>query len=177
MFVFQLVGKWNRGGVFQWFETLFLAPFILVGIGLIVAVLLAGLKWIVAGLTGQVEVEISTHPLSLGETVRIHVNQSGQFPLGSVVLVLLCTEEATYVAGTSKSTATRVVVRHPISQPDENPNGGSLPLSTEFTVPADAMHSFDAPNNKIHWTIRVIGRVLGVLPFSSNYRLTVTWKG
>ena len=173
-FVYELIERFNGGAAVQWSEALFLIPFILVGLLLIGAVILAGLNWFVAQLVGRVDVELSDHPLVPGATLRIHVAQAGLFSLGRVVVFLVCSEEVTYVAGTSTSTAKKDVDQHSISDPEQNPDGGGLPLTTEFTVPADAMHSFEAPNNEINWTIRVTGRVLGLLPFSSEYSVTVS---
>jgi hypothetical protein len=172
VFVFQLARKWGQGGAFQWIEAAFLVPFVVIGLLMIGFAVAAGLKWIVAGLVGSVEVELSAHPLAPGREARVHVAQRGLFPLARVSVWLVCAEEATYVAGTSKSAAREEVAKHTVADPDQNPDGGGLPLETAFTVPADAMHSFEAPNNKITWTLRVRGRVLG-LPFSDEYGVIV----
>ncbi|MBA4191003.1 MAG: hypothetical protein C0467_23710 [Planctomycetaceae bacterium] len=173
VFVVQAFTKWNAKGVVAWVEALFLSPFVLVGLVLIAFTLYAGLTWIVSWLVGRVEVEISEHPLAVGGSSRIQITQAGLFPLARVCVWLVCTEEATYVAGTSQSTAKKEIAKHSVSDPDESPTGGGLPLATEFKVPADAMHSFDAPNNEIKWTLRVTGRVLGVLPYRNDYAVTV----
>lgn len=177
VFVYQLLAKWNRGQPVKWIEALFLVPFVLVGLAIIAFALIAGMQWFVSLLVGRVEVELSDHPLTPGGRARVHVSQAGLFRLARVTVELVCTEEATYVAGTSKSTASREVAAHPISDPDRSPDGGWLPLTAEFTVPADAMHSFDAPNNEINWTVRVAGRVLGVLPFGDVYGTCVVPAG
>jgi hypothetical protein len=171
IFVWRLIDDWNRMGGFKWFNAAFLVPFVLVGIVLILAVLGSALKWFVSSLTGRIDVEVSTHPLVLGGSSRIHVAQRGLIALKRVELRLICTEAATYIAGTSTATATKEVVRHLIADPDENPAGG-LPLEIDFTVPADAMHSFEAPNNKIIWTLRVTARFFG-FALRDDYRLAV----
>jgi hypothetical protein len=173
VFVYEVFDKWNRGQGFQWFQAAFLVPFLLVGLLLVLMVLAAGMKWFVSWLVGRVEVEVSAHPFVPGSAARVRVGQTGLFPLARVSVELACTEEATYVAGTSKSTAKREVASHDVSTPEANPDAGGLPVDAEFTVPADAMHSFDAPNNKINWTVRVTGRVLGTLPFSDEYAVAV----
>jgi hypothetical protein len=177
VFVYQLFDQWNRGRGFQWLQALFLIPFVAVGLLLFLVVLAAAVKWLVSGLVGRVEVEVSAHPLAPGARVRFRVAQTGLFPVARVSVRLVCTETATYVAGTSKSTANREVALHDVSTPEANPDAGGLPLDAEFTVPADAMHSFDAPNNKINWTVRVTGRVLGLLPFSDQYTFTMAPGG
>jgi hypothetical protein len=173
VFVYQVIDKWNRGVVVQWFEVLFLVPFVLVGVVLILGVVAAAFKWLLSLLVGTVEVELSAHPLAPGMRAQLHVAQSGPFPLGRVGVALVCAEEASYVAGTSKSTARQEVVNAPVADPRHSPEGGAVPLAAEFTVPAGAMHSFDAPNNKIVWTVRVAGRVLGLFPYSDEFGVTV----
>ncbi|VTU01169.1 Uncharacterized protein OS=Blastopirellula marina DSM 3645 GN=DSM3645_05800 PE=4 SV=1 [Gemmataceae bacterium] len=171
-FVVNVVRGWNRGGLIRWGELLFLSPFLLVGLAIIAAALYAGLNWIVSSLVGRVVAELSDHPLAPGAAGRVHVAQGGIVPLGRVTVWLVCTEEATYVAGTSKSTAKKEVEKHPVADPEAT--GGSLPLTAEFAVPRDAMHTFHAPNNKIAWTVRVTGRALGVLPYRADFGFTVS---
>jgi hypothetical protein len=171
LFLWRLIADWNRMGAFRWFNAAFLVPFVLVGIVLILAVLATAVRWFASGLIGKIEVELSTHPLAAGGSSRIHVAQRGLIALRRVELQLICTEAATYVAGTSTATANKEVVQHLIADPDQNLAGG-LPLEVDFTAPADAMHSFEAPNNKITWTLRVTARILG-LGFREDYRLAV----
>ena len=40
-------------------------------------------------------------------------------------------------------------------------------------VPGQAMHSFAAAHNKIAWTLRLKGRVGGILPYESEYPVLV----
>jgi hypothetical protein len=172
IFVWRLIADWNRMGRFRWFQVAFLAPFVLVGIVLIIAVFATALRWFMSGLVGRIEVELAEHPVAPGRAIRIHVAQRGAMALKGVEARLICTEEASYLAGTTRSTATKEVARHLLFDPDQSPDGGRLPLEFEFTVPADSMHSFQAPNNKIKWTVRVEGRVLG-LRFRDDFTLAV----
>jgi hypothetical protein len=125
-------------------------------------------------MAGTVDVELSAHPLAPGMRAQLHVAQSGPFSLGRVTVALVCAEEASYVAGTSKSTARNEVVNLTVADPEQSPDGGGVPLTAEFTVPAGVMHSFEAPNNKIVWTVSVTGRVLGLFPYSEDYGVTVS---
>jgi hypothetical protein len=172
VFVYQFLDKWNRGVVVQWTEALTLVPFVLIGLVLILGAIVAGVKWFIASLVGHVDVELSAHPLTPGSKLQMNVTQTGSLPLAKVTVSLICTEKATYMAGTSKSTAEKVIAQHQLVDPDQNPDG-ALPITVDITVPTHAMHSFDAPNNEINWTIRVTGRVLGVLPFSSTFSVTI----
>ena len=43
----------------------------------------------------------------------------------------------------------------------------------EFTIPPDAMHSFDSLHNRISWRLDVCGEVEGAPPFTRSYVLVV----
>ena len=131
-------------------------------------------KWIVSKFVGRVEVELSAHPLAPGGPVRVRVAQMGSVPLRRVMVDLVCTEEATYISGTSTATDKLQVARHALADSDDHPGG--LPLEFDYTVPADAMHSFEAKNNKIKWIVRVAGRAMG-LPYRDDYSVIVTADG
>jgi len=171
-FVIDAFNKWNRAGQIPWLDMLFLTPFVLVGLLMIGTAFFFGVRWFVSTLTGQVAVEVSAHPMLPGDVVRIHIAQTGTFRLVRVAVLLVCTEEATYIAGTSKSTAKKEVAKHPLVDPGANPDGDGLPLTTDSTIPTGLMHSFDAPNNKIKWVLRVTARVMG-FSFSNDYGVTV----
>jgi hypothetical protein len=115
-------------------------------------------------------VEVSDHPLVPGRRYELAVAQRGPTRLGGVRVELVCEEVATYQAGTSQSTARRVVARHPL--PADRDTGGP-PLSFALDVPPGGMHSFEAKNNKIRWLIRVSGRVFGVLPYTGDFATVV----
>jgi hypothetical protein len=171
VFLVNLVRGWNRLGGFKWLVAAFLTPFVVVGLVLIAAVVGAAFKWVLSWFVGRVEVEVSAHPLVPGGKIRVRVAQQGLVALRRVAVSLVCTEEVTYVAGTSTSTETKEVGRHALADPDDHPGG--LPLECDCKVPADVMHSFAAPNNKIKWTVRVTARVLG-LPFRDDYSVVVS---
>lgn len=112
---------------------------------------------------GRVAVEVDAHPFAPGGTYRGRVELSGR--VSGAVVELVCEEVATYQAGTSESTARHVAVRVPADGP---------PADFAVTVPAGAMHSFAAANNKLAWSVRVTGRVLGVLPYAEAFEVVVT---
>jgi hypothetical protein len=73
------------------------------------------------------------------------------------VVTLEGREEATYRRGTDTTTARSVFARVKVGSGDRygNLQRGSAPIE----VPADAMHSFTAPNNKIVWLLKVHGEI------------------
>jgi len=167
VFVVSVVRDLIRGQDPGWNPGWFLTPFVLVGLGMIGYAVYAGFQWAVAGLVGRVRLEVSGHPLIPGGRYEVRVSQRGPFGLGGVAVALVCEESATYVAGTSKSTAARVVAEHPAAEHEV------LPLATELAVPAGAMHSFKSANNAVSWTVRVSGRVLGGLRYRKEFAACV----
>ncbi len=66
-------------------------------------------------------------------------------------------EKASYRRGTTTHTDTSV-----FAELDLVEIGGGMPLasgSVTFEIPADTMHSFEAPHNKIVWTIQLSGSI------------------
>jgi hypothetical protein len=154
----------------DWCLTVFLVPFVLVGLALIALVLVALVSFLTGLLAGSLRVEIAAHPLVPGSSTEVLIEQFGLCPLRSVRVALRCVESATYTAGTSTSTETKEVYSADVASPEGSLAGGLL---TKVTVPPDAVHSFEATHNKITWTLQVHGRILGVLPHGSEYPVIV----
>ena len=154
----------------NWFMVLFLTPFVLIGLVLLVVVLAALFHLLGSLLAGSVRVEIAAHPLVPGSSVDFLIEQSGLVALRDVKVTLHCKESATFTAGTNTRTATQETYLAEVLGPGESLVGG---LRGTLNVPADAMHSFEAPHNKITWTLQVSGRILSVLPFGSDYLFIV----
>ncbi|MFZ5830565.1 MAG: DUF3592 domain-containing protein, partial [Planctomycetota bacterium] len=99
-----LVGTWiafavagHRRGQPDWFQTLFLVPFALIGVGLII--------WFVRQLlvttgVGPTLAEVSDHPLLPSRGYQIFVSQTGWLRVERFDVSLLCHEEATFRQGT-----------------------------------------------------------------------------
>jgi MFS family permease len=154
-----------------WFLRIFLIPFVLVGLALILFTLVAFLQLISALLLGRVSLELAEHPLSPGAQVELLFEQAGIVRLGRVRLTLTCTESATFQQGTTTRTEKHEVSSTLIVDPETSDFTGQL--TTTLAVPAEAMHSFEAANNKILWQLNLSGRVLGLLPYSSEFPLVV----
>lgn len=67
------------GNVPRNWQTLFLIPFVLVGLGLFAWAAVAGFRWFVSLLVGRVEVEVSAHPLAPGRGYQVHAARRGAF--------------------------------------------------------------------------------------------------
>jgi hypothetical protein len=160
----------------DWCMTLGLLPFVLAGVILVGVILLVLVQVFTGALVGSVRLELSAHPLVAGRRYELLVQQAGLVRLRRVSITLKCMEWATYTAGTSTTTVSHTAHEQelayaPTSAGDE---GGGLRCT--FEVPAEAMHSFEAKNNKILWRVVVRGR-MGVLPSSTSFPVVVYPSG
>lgn len=147
-------------GEFDWSLTLFVIPFVLVGVALIV--LLIRQLLLTTGL-GPTLVEISDHPLYPGEACRLFVSQWGRLRMKSLEVLLVCEEAATYRQGTDTRAETREVYRREVFRREGFEVHRGLPFEAEcgLAVPAVAMHSFKADHNEINWKVVVRGDAVG----------------
>ena len=169
VFVWQAVAAALRGKP-EWFLMVFLIPFVLIGLVLVVVGVAAAGVWGIAMLTGKVTVEVDAHPFVPGGTYRGHLAQTGLCRLRKVGVALVCTESATYQAGTTESTDRKEVAKELAELPEPLP---AAPTDFTLMVPADAMHSFEAKKNEVTWKVTVWGRVLGVLPYERGFEVVV----
>lgn len=142
----------------DWLLTLFVLPFLGIGIALIVCFVR---QLLVTTGVGPTLLEISGHPLLPGMQYQLFVSQSGHLKLKSLELFLVCEEEATYRQGTNTRTETREVFRQSMFRRNDFEIRPGEPFETEcsLVVPEGAMHSFKANHNQIHWNVVVSGDV------------------
>ena len=141
-----------------WFVGLFMIPFVLVGIGFVLAVLYALL-----GLSNPV-VELTFEPrvVAVGRPLKLSWSLSGKADrIRKLTVTVEAEERATYTRGTDTITDTHTIFEHTLYEAEAlDPRD---PMAREHAVtldlPADAMHSFDAPNNKIVWRVKVHGDI------------------
>src|SRR5579862_1501817 len=153
VFVVESLSHW-RSGQFPGCSTLFLIPFVLVGLGLVVLVL----YFFLSLFNPRPELALSPAAVALGDTVEIEWKTAGNVDrVKSFTITLEGREEATYRRGTSTSTdkSTFAVIRLAHSEHGRDLRRGK----TKFTVPADSMHSFRSKNNKFVWSIRLKGDI------------------
>ena len=86
-------------------------------------------------------------------------------------IVLEGSEEATYRRGTDTSTDTDVFLEIPVL--DSTDRADFRSGSARITVPAGAMHTFIAPNNKVLWRLRVEGTIARFPDVKDEYPVTI----
>jgi hypothetical protein len=171
IFLLEMVRGWlsGRGDLLL---TLFLIPFELVGIGLLVFLLRSIL---LAIRVRETILEIEKTILVPGERVPAYVAQHGALPLNNFIVSLVCEEKITYRRGTDTYTESNTLLDQQIITTGPVTTTIARPLEKHFdlAIPADAMHSFEARNNKIVWKVHVKGEVARWPDFAFDFILCV----
>ena len=100
----------------DWFLTIFMIPFVLIGVGAIVVLVR---QLMVATGIGPTLLEISDHPLFPAGEYRLFLSESGRLTFHAVRVSLICEESATYRQGTNTRTETQEVYRKELFCRDE----------------------------------------------------------
>ncbi|MGB0766672.1 MAG: DUF3592 domain-containing protein [Phycisphaeraceae bacterium] len=187
VFVRQVVSGWIRGEP-DWCVSIFMVPFVVVGVGLVVA----AIRQLMLIFAPTIEIELDRRSIPLGGSTELRWRpKGGRGKLTGATITLVGEESATYTRGTNTATDTKtfyeeVLVGHEVADDPyrtsmdrySTPVGGGKVL---LAVPADSMHSFNAKHNKIVWKLVVRAKVkrwpdpkdeynLVVLPMQTNRR-------
>lgn len=153
VFVWQVVDGFARGHP-NWILTLFMIPFVAVGLGLIGAVFYCA----AALLNPTVQVTVNRGAVPLGQPFDAAWDMLGRTDrIRRLQIDVEGREEATYRRGTSTHTDKESFATLQLIDTDDPQQiaagAGSI------IVPADTMHSFEAEHNKVVWTLRVRGDI------------------
>jgi len=149
IFLVDVIKSWQRGRP-NWFMTVFMVPFVVVGTGLISAVCYCFL----ALFNPRPILTVNSTSILLGSSIRLRWRLRGG--LGNVralTISLEGREEATYTRGTTTTTDQKTFCTIPVTH--SNDLLGMHDGEAEVTVPPDTIHSFEADNNKIVWAFKV----------------------
>ena len=171
VFVVMAVRSFLAGAP-DWLMTLFIVPFLVVGVALVAV--FARLLRQTAGI-GPTLVEISDHPLLPGKGYRLFLSQSGNLTLKSIEVALACEEEAVFRQGTNARTESREVFRQSLYSAAGASVRPGEPLEAEcdLPIPAEAMHSFRASHNQVQWKLIVRGEIAGWQGFQRSFPVVV----
>jgi hypothetical protein len=156
----------------DWFLTIFISTFTVIGLGAI-GVFLRQL--LVATGIGPTMMEISDYPLHPGGEYHLFLSQSGRLTIRALRVCLMCEEAVTYRQGTNTRTESRQVFQQELFRREDFEIGGGLPFEAEFALnlPAGIMHSFKADHNEINWSLAVAGEVAGWPDYKRCFQLIV----
>jgi len=167
VFVWQAWKGW-QGANPDWFLTIFLIPFVLVGVfafGLVGYSLLA-----LANPRPRLTLTPG-HP-RLGAALHLEWHFAGRAArLSSLRIFLEGREEATYRRGTDTVTEREIFATIDLVNTQ---NEWEIPAGTaELPIPADTMHSFQGDSNKITWEIKVEGEIDRWPDVDQNFPITI----
>jgi len=168
IFVFQIVDGFRHGDP-DWFHTLFMLPFVAVGIGLFTLVVYQ----LLAVFNPRPRLELSSATIPLGGAAELqwsftgHTNRIGQF-----TVTLRGIEEARYRRGTNTYTDKNTFYEMELYQTSSTAEIASGQVG--FVLPQETMHSFEAENNKIIWNLDVHGDIRRWPDVKESFKITVT---
>lgn len=167
VFLWKAAEGWRSGSP-DGCLTLFLVPFVLVGLLLLVNVPYQ----VLALFNPRPVVTLSEPRVPVGGSVRLHWEFSGAATrLRSLQIWAEGKEHATYRRGTDTHTATHTFARVMVV---DLPAGASLGSGeATLAIPADTMHSFAGDRNKVVWTLRLHGPIARWPDVSEELELVV----
>ncbi len=136
----------------EWLLTLFVLPFVIIGIW---ATYYFFQQMLLHTGIGPTTVEISDHPLVPNCVYRVFLSQAGRLSVRSLELTLVCDEETTFRQGTDIRTQRCRVFSQRVFI-EENfriEPSAAFERECELAMPANVMHSFRAKHNAIHWML------------------------
>lgn len=153
VFLFQVYKTWAKGDP-DYFQTIFLLPFLLVGVGAIIGVFYT----FMALFNPKVVLSLVPADVIPGDPTRIDWSLSrSPDRVNHLKIVLEGREEAIIHSGKNSHTHKSVFHRETLldlENPAATPSG-----STEINIPANSMHSFKSKHFGIIWELRVEGDI------------------
>ena len=162
--VWKLVFERDGGTEFAFFGAFFFIPFVIIGI-------LIFWGWIQTGLAlGNARPTLvlsrSLHP---GQSAALQFElRGGVFWPQNVEITLEGREEAIFTRGTDTITDTSPFFFQTLLQTSQVRNG-----HCEVSIPPNAMHSLDAPHNKIVWILKLTGAIKHWPDIAEEWPITV----
>ena len=167
VFVYQVWQSWKQGAP-DGCLTLFLVPFVLVGLALIVGVPYQFL----ALFNPRPRLTLTPGRLTLGQASELAWRFSGRAGrIRRLTITLEGHEEAVYRRGTDTVTAKETFATLPVAEVSEAV--GIATGSARIEMPADTMHSFQASHNRIVWTLKVRGDIRSWPDVSEGLKVVV----
>ena len=169
VFVFGVILPSFRQEDPEWFLTLFMIPFVLIGLGTIGGVVYQFL----ATFNPRPRLRLAEGHLTPGGDSSLSWEFSGQASrLQSLTLELEGRESARYRRGTNTYTDHHVFFTNQLAS-EEGRFGAIARGSTTLEIPRRTMPSFEATNNRIEWRIKVHGDIPFWPDVNDSFPITV----
>ncbi|HYU32195.1 MAG TPA: DUF3592 domain-containing protein [Thermoanaerobaculia bacterium] len=167
-FVIAMVVKWREGKAPEGCLVAFLVPFVLIGLGLIVAVF----RQFLVLFNPRLEMTLSQGVLVLGQSALLQWKIEGKVERVKRLRIFLeGREQATYRRGTDIVTDRQVFATIPILETDQPMQIAQG--SANVSVPDETAPSFSADHNKIIWTLKATCDIPGWPDSEDEYDLVV----
>jgi len=167
VFLYSVLSRGPRGGV-TWFFAIFLTPFIIAGIVLVVLSFRQALEMS----NPRAIVTVNRSVVALGDDLRVEWSMEGSVRrLTGMRITLEAREEATYTRGTDRVTEKNVFTTIVVANQTAPAIAGTG--SATVRIPADSMHSFTARHNQVKWALRVRSEVSRWPDSDDEFPLTV----
>jgi hypothetical protein len=150
-----------------------LLPFILVGLGLFIFLLVRHYS---RALLGQPEIIISKESLRLGESFDVILRHTFKRDvlLDHLTVQFLFRETATYQQGTDTTTVSHNEVLQNFELPGGQYRAGQfIQQNYDLQIPLDGMHTLVVERNKLQWFIRLEAGISNLPNYVEEYELTV----
>lgn len=167
VFLYQVWQSWKQGSP-DGCLTIFLVPFVLIGLALIVGVPYQFL----ALFNPRPHLTLTPGGLTLGQGAKLAWRFSGRAGrIRHLTITLEGREEAVYRRGTDTVTAKETFATLTVAEVS-----GAMEIATgsaRIELPADTMHSFQASHNRILWTLKVRGDIRSWPDVSEDLKVIV----
>jgi hypothetical protein len=150
------------------FVKILLGLFGVIGLGILVA----AFTQFLALFNPRIHITTASTMVPLGGELNFTWTVSGRVGvLRKLRIILEGAESATYRRGTNTSTDRRVFAEIPVFESSEREflSQGS----GRAVIPPNLMHTFEAPNNKVQWQLKVIGEIPRWPDVVDEYTITV----
>ncbi|MEO1972189.1 MAG: DUF3592 domain-containing protein [Pirellulaceae bacterium] len=167
VFTYQEVIGFQKGRP-EWFVTIFMIPFQLIGL-----LLLCGTLYSFLAMFNPIPiVEVNTTQLALGDRLEVKWSFQGRTSsIRKLKVILVGEEQSQYRRGTSTYTDTSAFFQQDLT--DVNSAIDVASGATSIDVPVTSMHSFDGGNNKIAWSLRIHGEIARWPDVDTSFPLVV----
>jgi hypothetical protein len=168
IFVISTINDFRQGDP-SWFRLLFLLPFLAVGLGLVGAAIYQFL----ALFNPSPVLEVSSNVIPLGAAAELSWRFAGRTDrIGEFTVTLRGVEEARYRKGTNTHTDHNTFYEMELYRTSDR--GEIAAGQVGFVLPPDTMHSFEAENNKILWSLDVHGNIRSWPDVKESFKITAT---
>lgn len=172
IFLIDVIAGFRRGSP-DWFEALFMTPFVAIGL-----VAIGAAVYFLLALANPRPFVTATNPAALGESFEVEWETAGKVErIRSFRITLEGREEATYTQGTTTSTDKETFAVLEVARGLEATRGTGAQAFRrgigKIVFPAHTMHSFDSAHNKIVWTLKVHGEIVMWPDVNGEYEIRV----